>query len=243
MKFLIVFFYTLFSLKASAQKIVNLVFVGDKGVTENIKEAKFFIVVKDFGGKLQRLDYKMSGPIIKESNYLDSNMQILDGPYYEYALDGSLAVAGTYINDLKEYDWMSYNDTGKVILIKTYLNNALIKTTDPDTVAKKEILTVIKVIEKEADFGKNNKAWKNFLVKNLNAEVGNQSVNGGTVRVGFIVDTIGKCIDIHVKKSIEFVLDEEVKRIIYLSPTWIPAEQAGKKVKAYRIQPITFVKS
>ena len=48
MKFLIVFFYTLFSLKASAQKIVNLVFVGDKGVTENIKEAKFFIVVKDF---------------------------------------------------------------------------------------------------------------------------------------------------------------------------------------------------
>ena len=82
MKFLIVFFYTLFSLQASAQKIVNLVFVGDKEVTENIKEAKFFIVVKDFGGKLQRLDYKMSGPIIKESNYLDSNMQILDGPYY-----------------------------------------------------------------------------------------------------------------------------------------------------------------
>ena len=59
---------------------------------------------------------------------------------------------------------MNYNDTGKVILIKTYLNNVLIKTTDPDTVAKKEILTEIKMIEKEADFGKNNKAWKNFLV-------------------------------------------------------------------------------
>ena len=77
----------------------------------------------------------------------------------------------------------------------------------------------------------------------MNAKVGNQSANGGTVRVGFIVDTLGKCIDIHVRKSIEFVLDEEVKRIIYISPPWIPAEQAGKKVKAYRIQPITFVKS
>ena len=33
---------------------------------------------------------------------------------------------------------MNYNDTGKVILIKTYLNNFLIKTTDPDTVAKKK---------------------------------------------------------------------------------------------------------
>ena len=243
MKFFIVFFYTLLAVEASAQKIINLVFVGDKGVTENIKEAKFFIVVKDFGNKLQRLDYKMSGPLIKESNYLDSNLQILDGPYYEYALDGSLAIAGKYVNDLKEYAWMSYNDTGKVILIKTYLNNVLIKTTDPDTAAKKEILTEIQMSEKEADFGKNNKAWKSFLVKNLNAEAGNQSVNGGTVSVGFIVDTVGKCTDIYVKKSIEFVLDEEVKRIIYLSPPWNPAEQGGKKVKACRIQPITFVKS
>ena len=54
MKFFIVFFYTLLAVEASAQKIINLVFVGDKGVTENIKEAKFFIVVKDFGNKLQR---------------------------------------------------------------------------------------------------------------------------------------------------------------------------------------------
>ena len=44
MKFLIVFFYTLFSLNASAQKIVNLVLVCDKGVTENIKEAKFLLL-------------------------------------------------------------------------------------------------------------------------------------------------------------------------------------------------------
>ena len=85
MKFFIVFFYTVLAVEASAQKIINLVFVGDKGVFENIKEAKFFIVVKDFGNKLQRLDYKMSGPLIKESNYLDSKLQILDGPYYEYA--------------------------------------------------------------------------------------------------------------------------------------------------------------
>ena len=82
-----------------------------------------------------------------------------------------------------------------------------------------------------------------FFGKNLNAEAGNQSVNGGTVSVGFIVNTLGKCTEIYVKKSIEFILDEEVKRIIYLSPPWNPAEQGGKKVKAYRIQPITFVKS
>ena len=242
MKFLVLFFFTLFGVEASAQKIVNLVLVGSKGVTEDIKEANYFVVVKDFGNKLQRLDYKMSGPLIKESNYLDSNLKILDGPYYEYAPDGSLSKSGKYIKNLKENDWMNYNDTGKVILIETYINDILIKTTDPDTVAKKELPPEKIKGEREADFGKNDRAWKNFLVKNLNAEVGKQSLKGGTVRIGFIVDITGKCTDIYVRKSVEFVLDEEVKRIITISPMWNPAEQDGKKVRAYRIQPITFEK-
>lgn len=229
-------------LEVGAQKIVNLVFVGDKGVTENVKEAKFFIVVKQFETKLQRLDYKMSGPLIKESNYLDSNLKILDGAYYEYAFDGSLSKAGKYTNNLREGEWKDYNDTGKVTLIQTYLNNVLIKTTDPDTIPKKEISQEKKAGEKEAEFGKKDKGWKSYLENNLIADVGLQSVKGGTVKIAFIVDTLGKCVEIYVRKSVEFVLDEEVKRIIASSPPWNSAEQDGKKVKAYRIQPITFVK-
>ncbi len=242
MKLLVLFFFTLLSLEVGAQKIVNLVFVGDKGETPNPKEATFFIVVKEFGTRLQRLDYKMRGPLVKERNYIDSNLQILDGTYYEYDSEGALSISGRYLNNLKDDEWRSYNDTGKVTLIETYLNGILIKTADPDTIQKKEISTEKKEGEKEAEYGKNGAIWKKYLQKNLRAEVAAESVKGGSVRIGFTVDTPGKCVDIYVRKSVEFVLDEEVKRIIAASPLWTPAEQDGKKVKAFRIQPITFVK-
>jgi hypothetical protein len=35
-------------------------------------------------------------------------------------------------------------------------------------------------------------------------------------------------------------MEEEVVRAIKKSPLWIPAEQDGKKVHAYRKQPVTF---
>ena len=242
MRFLFLFFYSFLALEVGAQKIVNLVFVGDKGATANPKEAKFFIVVKEFGNRLQRLDYKMGGPMVKESNFIDSNLQILDGPYYEYDAEGALSKSGNYLKNLKDDEWRNYNDTGKVTLIETYLNGLLIKTTDPDTIPIREVSKEKKEGEKEAEYGKNGAIWKKFLQKNLRGEVGAESAKGGTVRIGFTVDTLGKCIDIYVRKSVEFVLDEEVKRIIAASPLWSPAEQDGKKVKAFRIQPITFVK-
>jgi hypothetical protein len=45
-----------------------------------------------------------------------------------------------------------------------------------------------------------------------------------------------------LRKSVEFVLDEEGMRIIEKAPLWEPAMKDGVKLNAYRIQPITFVK-
>jgi TonB family protein len=69
-----------------------------------------------------------------------------------------------------------------------------------------------------------------------------KSRSGGTVRVGFRVNTDGKCVDVFLRRSVEFVLDEEGLRIVEKSPLWNPAVQNGRKVNAYRIQPITFKK-
>jgi protein TonB len=60
--------------------------------------------------------------------------------------------------------------------------------------------------------------------------------------VGFVVDKSGKVRDVHLRKSIEFILDNEAVRIIENSPQWNAAFQDGRNVNAYRIQPITFVK-
>ncbi len=232
---------TLNTLPNFGQEIINVVLVGKKGITENIKEAQSFIIVKRYPEGFRRLDYNIRAPLQKVRNYSDSNLTVLEGAYYEYA-NGALSLSGYYINNLKEKDWYHYNDTGKVILEEKYEKGILIKTTDPDTVKKEQKDTKLKDGEKEAFFKKGDKDWINYLTRALDADIGNKSVKGGKVRVAFTVNTSGKCVDVYLRKSVEFVLDEEAVRVIENSPTWNPAVQDGKKLNAYRIQPFTFIK-
>ena len=226
-----------------AQEIVNIVLVGDKGVTEKVAEATAFILVKKYPEKYQRIDYKMHAPIQKIRTYTDSTLTILDGAYYEYSVDGAIFKSGYYSRNEKCKDWYYYNDTGKVILEEKYEHDVLIKTINPDTIkvsSPKD--SALKDDGTEAVYKKGNGDWIKYLTKNLNADVGNQSLAGGQVRVMFTVTKEGKCVEVHMKKSVEYVLDEEAIRIIEQSPVWQPAIQYGKKVNAYRVQPLTFVK-
>jgi periplasmic protein TonB len=232
---------TMVTLPAFAQEIVNLVLIGKDGITENIKEAHSFVVVKRYPLAFTRLDYKIGAPLEKVRNYSDSLLKVLNGPYYEYTLAGAISKRGYYENNLKERSWYSYDDTAKVILEEKYEKGILIKTINPDTVKNKSLKDdKYDHVDKEAIYKKSDKDWINYLSKNLNAELGNKSVKGGQVRVGFTVDTSGKCVDIYLRRSVEFVLDEEVIRVIEKSPLWNPAIQYGKKVRAFRVQPITF---
>jgi protein TonB len=225
-----------------AQEIVNIVLVGDKGVTEKLEEATSFILVKKYPGSYQRIDYRMHAPIQKVRTYSDSTLRILDGAYYEYASNGPIFKSGYYSNNEKTNDWYYYNDSGRVILQERYEHDVLIKKTDPDTIKKTVPQKPLRDDEREATFKKGDSDWMKYLTKNLNADVGNQSVAGGEVRVMFIVNKEGKCVEVHLKKSVEFVLDQEAIRIVEQSPLWQPAVQDGKNVNAYRVQPLTFVK-
>jgi protein TonB len=238
----ILFFCFLLTSNINAQKIVNLVLVGDNGVTENIKEAHSFIVVKKYPDNFQRLDYKMRKPLQSLRSYSDSTLEVLQGNCYEYTPNGRITKSGFYQNNLKEKSWYYYNDTGKVILEEKFANGVLIERINPDTIKKEERVDDIKTVEQEATFNKGDRDWIKYLQKNLNSDVAQNSVRGGEVRVGFVVDKNGKCMDVFLRKSVEFVLDEEAIRVIERSPLWHPAVQNGKIVNAYRIQPITFAK-
>ncbi|MGN6532832.1 MAG: TonB family protein, partial [Ginsengibacter sp.] len=61
----------------------------------------------------------------------------------------------------------------------------------------------------------------------------------GTVKIRFIIDTRGEVTGIAVLQSVEFAFDEEAMRVISLLKKWNPAVDKGRKVIAYRIQPIT----
>lgn len=242
MRIIITVFALIITAPAFAQQIVNLVLVGEKGITEDIKEARSFIVIKQYPNGFQRLDYNLGAPLERLRTYSDSTLTVLKGPFYEYSSAGTITKSGYYINNMKERDWYYYNDTGKVILEEKYEKGELAKTIRPDTMKHKPLDDKFHDGEREAVFKKGDREWIKYLSKNINAEVGMRSVRGGRVVVMFVVNTSGKCVDVHLAKSVEFVLDEEAIRVIENSPPWEPAFQNGKRVNAYRRQPISFGK-
>jgi len=241
MKFLFTIFLFISTSLSYSQTIVNLILVGENGVTEDITKATNFIVIKKYPTNFERLDYKLHGPLIKSKTYSDSTLTVLQGRYYEYDESGRISKSGHYLNNQKDKDWWYYNDTAKVILKEKYKNGILINTVNPDTVKEERPKqSTLDKDEREATFKSGDREWIRYLTKNVNADVINQSVNGGIVKVGFMVDVNGKITDAYLRKSVEFVLDEELIRVIESAPLWTPALQHGKKVNAYRVQPLTF---
>ncbi|MDB5201647.1 MAG: TonB family protein [Ferruginibacter sp.] len=229
---------------AYSQEITNLVLVGDKGITEDIKEAREFIVVKRLpDGLYQRCDYKLRGPQLAFRTYTNSTLTMLNGQTGSYRPDGSIMLVANYKDNKKDGKWFYVSSTGKSYLSETYKADSLINSEVLDTTKKDKEKTEPKAGEREAQLKGGGKAWMKYLVANIKADLAQSSMHGGEIRVAFIVSEDGKPEGIFLHRSVEFVLDEEALRVIYKMPAWMPALKEDKPVKAYRIQPITFVKA
>lgn len=242
MKQLLTVLLLIFTINAFSQKVTNLILVGDNGITEDIKKAHSFIILKELADKrFERSDYKLYGPLKKLKTYKDTALTILEGNYFEYQPSGMIAVKGAYENNLKTGEWYHYNDTGGVFLIDKYQAGVLISSAPPDTAKKAEVKEYPD--EREAKFKGKKNAWVNYLIKKLEtSKAADKSTKGGKVMVAFKIDTTGKTTDIYIKKLVEYYLDDEAIAVIQSSPLWEPAWQNGRAVNAYRMQPITFVK-
>lgn len=87
-------------------------------------------------------------------------------------------------------------------------------------------------------------AWREFLVKDLNANIPVDSgASKGTYKteVQFIVDAAGNISNITPKTKWGHGMEQEVVRLLKQSPKWIPAKENGKAVLAYTQVPVTFV--
>ena len=233
---LILLLFTAINIKA--QKIINVVLVGEDGVTDDVKKAESFIIVKKFVDYFERLDYKKAGPLIKSRSYKDSNLTVLNGNFYAYRPNGTILYSGKYSNNKKCENWKTYNDTGKVVFTQRYEDNVLVETVN----LREKDSSQIYSNERNAEFPGGNKAWIKYIVKSLEkSEARNKSEKGGKVIVNFMVGETGEVQEVFIAKSVEFVLDEDAIEIIRKSPKWIPAWQNGGAVNAYRRQPIVYV--
>lgn len=115
----------------------------------------------------------------------------------------------------------------------------VIAQTDSVTIDSK----VFEKVEIEAYFPGGDNAWLDFISKNLapNTPVENGAPAGTyTVVIQFIVDKEGNLSDIKPLTHHGYGMESEVMRVLRKSPKWMPAVQEGRKVKAYRKQPVTF---
>lgn len=93
-----------------------------------------------------------------------------------------------------------------------------------------------------ASFPGGDEAWNKFMFKVLKKNIDALTDDGksGTCRVKFIVDTTGKVSDVEALNMKGSVLARIVVDAIANGPKWVPAQQNGRVVRAYKEQPVTF---
>lgn len=119
-------------------------------------------------------------------------------------------------------------------------DNGKVYPTPPVIIVEKFQPPVFTKVDKESEFIGGVEGWRSFLQKNLvYPESAVKSKLEGTVVVRFIVGMEGDVSNITAIEG-NPILAQEAVRIIEKSGKWTPSIVNGKKVRAYRVQPILF---
>ncbi|PVD50050.1 energy transducer TonB [Terrimonas sp.] len=101
---------------------------------------------------------------------------------------------------------------------------------------------VFQKVEIEAQFPGGERAWTKYISREIERYIDELQEAGkaGTCLVQFIVDKEGNISEVEALTMKGTKLAEICVNAIKKGPKWTPAEQNGRKVKAYRKQPVTF---
>jgi len=106
------------------------------------------------------------------------------------------------------------------------------KKEDPDKVFTK--------VEIEAQFPGGPKAWQAYVTRAIQNQLDEfTDADYGTCVVRFIVDKTGQVSDVQATTMKGTKLAEVAVNAIRKGPKWTPAQQNGRYVNAYRLQPVT----
>lgn len=242
MRKILVTFSILISSAAFSQKLLGYAMTDDNGVTKDEKKAKYLVVEKEVNDSaFERLDYYFAGPLMSRATFKNRDLTELNGPFADYHANGYMKTYGQYVDNKKDGTWYLYDDTAKAIKELIFHSDSLISQLDIDSLDREN-----KKIKRDTT-GEIEATYKGGLKKisdiiSSNFKVPERTSNltkGGTVNVRFIIDKNGKEQDIEILHSVEFAFDEEAMRVVSLLKKWIPASDKGRKVNAYRVQPIT----
>lgn len=185
--------------------------------------------------KWDSLGYKM------DSIYYKADKAIFKREW-EYDDKGKINYRKTIDSLADTYQAIYYDEDGKIDYQVDFKGDkGTLVTYGEKGITKESVFTRV---EREAEFPGGLDGWRIYLEDNLNPDVPvNLKAPVGTYRVEvrFIVNEDGSISDIRAMTNHGYGMEREVVRILKKGPKWIPAVQYGRNIKAYRMQPVTFV--
>jgi len=182
-------------------------------------------------------DYNSDNVLITESYYSDTNFtrKLFCHKYFNEK-KGFLEQTRCYENGRLHGYFVDYNEQGDTTAYQVYKNGDLLKEWSRDDSTR-----VVEFNEERASFPGGSEAWINYLSDNIRypKALKKQKISGQMV-VEVHLDPTGTVKDVEIIKSLHFLLDEEVIRVIKRSPKWNPAKQNGNTVPFTFKQPINF---
>jgi protein TonB len=197
--------------------------------------------------------YRIGGPRFRTMRCSDPDGNMLNGQSVYYNAIGEIDTVGSYSKNSRVGHWNIYTSKSRLLAQQLYADGQLIWTKDTlqlqhesdslNALHKVDSSKIFTKVEIESSFPGGLAGWGKYLQKNLRyPDFAVKYKIQGQVMIAFVVDTEGHIPvnTVRVDRSVEYSLDQEALRIIFVSPEWAPAIQNGRKVKSYKKQPVTF---
>jgi protein TonB len=121
------------------------------------------------------------------------------------------------------------------VFFTLFLSQALFSQTTVAPIQTDADITIYTAVDTVASFPGGRPAWVKFLEKNLNPAVGVENgarVGTYNVKIKFTVTKDGTLKDFVPVTKYKHGFEEEVIRVLKLSPKWIPAKKNGVNVNS-----------
>ena len=240
--FLLISFISVAAKSQKNKKETEKYYVFDKDWKPTIVEKAVYMlyVEKKDDTTWQWNYYNYVGPLLYIETYRTEESDTAHGYFAWFNKKGKIDSCGTLYKGVKHGSWQFFGDSLNPQISHTYEFGKLVKEWKRSDDANKP--KGPSPDEKEASFKNGIPGWRTYISKNLTTpDRALKSHMDGTINIGFVILENGEIGDTRIIKSVEFSLDREGIRVIKKSPAWVPAEKNGKNVKAYHVQPMTFV--
>lgn len=163
-----------------------------------------------------------------------------NGIFQDYHENGKVRLLGRIVAGERQGNFTLKREDGTKMMNVVYLKDSVTDAYcfEPDglTPAKGPC-----IFEKKPEFPGGEKAWSNFLARNLKyPDYAIDKNIQGVVRVKFIVYTDGSIDELEILSSPDPSLSKEVLRLMQKSPKWQPAIRLNEKVIYRHVQAVTF---